>query len=132
MPEFESHGLTGGVWSGLLRIQGPAPARVVLTQLGSVVARAVLTQADERCWHVAITLPATVLSDGNHSFLLIADDMSGDAADDPAVGPGAVHLGRLNLVAGAPLDDDLATEIQVLRAEIELLKREFRRLATGA
>lgn len=36
----------------------------------------------------------------------------------------------LSLVAGAPLDIDLRVEIDLIRAELDLLKREFRRLAT--
>ena len=48
-----------------------------------------------------------------------------------APGPGAPVLGRLDLRAGQPLAQDVLAEIALLRAELELMKREFRRLAAG-
>jgi hypothetical protein len=41
-------------------------------------------------------------------------------------------LARLTLVAGAVAGDELLAEVAQLRAELDLLKREFRRLAAGA
>ena len=40
-------------------------------------------------------------------------------------------LARLTLVAGAVAGDELLAEVAQLRAELDLLKREFRRLAAG-
>ena len=44
-------------------------------------------------------------------------------------GPDGHVLARLSLLAGDPLDEDLAAEIAALRAELELVKRELRRFA---
>lgn len=118
--QFESHGLKGGLWTGRL-IADAAPGPVGLFHLGEQIASADLT-AEDGGWHVRVVVPGDVLSDGRHSLMLIAD------ADQAGQG---VHLGRLDLIAGDVLDGDLAAEIAQLRAELELLKREFRRFASG-
>lgn len=124
LTHFDDHGLQGGVWRGVLRADSQ-PGRVVLTCLGRVVAHADLTPAADGGWQVAVPLPADTLCDGAQTFLLLADD--GTADREP--GPGAQHLAHLPLLAGAPLDQDLQAEINLLRAEMDLLKRELRRLA---
>ncbi|MFV0387035.1 hypothetical protein [Paracoccus sp. (in: a-proteobacteria)] len=125
MAQFTSHGLKGGIWSGRIAA-ATLPPRICLVHHGEVVSLARMTPDGDGFWHAEIDLPPESLSDGRHSFLLIAD--AGEGAEP--VHHGALRLDRLNIVAGAPLDEDLATEIQMLRAELELLKREFRRLAS--
>lgn len=124
MSEFDDHGLKAGRWSGVLA-SPQAPARVVVTHLSQVVATASVTPAGDGAWRIEADLPARLLSDGIHSLVLIADDGQGD---EPP-GPGAAQLARLPLLAGSVLADDLVAEIEHLRAELELLKREFRRFA---
>lgn len=124
MSQFENHGLKAGVWSGNL-IAAEAPARVALVHLGEIVSVARLSEG-EGAWQVSVDLPTSFLSDGLHSLILIAD--SGQEGDPPH--PDAVQLDRLNLMAGAPLEHELMAEIKLIRAELDLLKREFRRLAT--
>lgn len=122
---FTSQGFRGGIWSG--RLTGGTPARAVLVLRGETVAEAVLTP-DDGGLTLEARLPADRLGEGAQSFLLIAD--SGEGMARPL--PGGVTLASLPVVAGAPLADDLAAEIALLRAELDLLKRELRRLATGA
>ena len=38
-----------------------------------------------------------------------------------------VKLGDFTLIAGEPLADDLRAEVELLRAELDMLKRAFRR-----
>lgn len=59
-----------------------------------------------------LPIPAEILSEGVQTVLLRV----GDAV-----------LARFTLIAGQPLDEDLRAEISLLRAELELLKRAFRR-----
>ncbi len=126
MLQFENHGLKAGIWTGMLTA-AQAPARVALVHLGEVVALANLSAAEgEGLWQVTVELPASFLSDGAHSLILIAD--GGKEAEAPQ--PDAVQLDRLHLMAGAPLEHELVAEIKLMRAELDLLKREFRRLAT--
>ncbi|WP_147391961.1 hypothetical protein [Paracoccus onubensis] len=124
--QFENHGLKAGIWTGMLTA-AQAPARVALVHLGEIVALANLSAAEgEGLWQVTVELPASFLSDGAHSLILIAD--GGQDGDAPQ--PDAVELDRLHLMAGAPLEYELVAEIKLMRAELDLLKREFRRLAT--
>ncbi|MDP0927950.1 hypothetical protein Q0601_12260 [Paracoccus onubensis] len=126
MLQFENHGLKAGIWTGMLTA-AQAPARVALVHLGEIVALANLSAAEgEGLWQVTVELPASFLSDGAHSLILIAD--GGQEAEAPQ--PDAVQLDRLHLMAGAPLEHELVAEIKLMRAELDLLKREFRRLAT--
>ena len=125
MNEFEDHGLSGGVWSGVMRRE-TAPARVVMTHLGRIVAQADLADAGDGQWTMRVALPTDQLSDGIQTFLLLADN--GSAEEEPQ--PGAERLASLSVLAGAPLDYDIRSELKLLRAELDLLKREFRRLAT--
>ncbi|MBV0891743.1 hypothetical protein KTN05_07755 [Paracoccus sp. Z118] len=123
---FTSAGLRGGIWQGILH-SGTPPQRVFLAQTGMHVAGASVEPAGEGRFHVSVALPVDRLSDGVHSFVLLADD--GEADESPR--PGAARLGVLPLIAGRPLDDDLRAEIELMRAELDLLKRELRRLASA-
>ncbi|RMC37741.1 hypothetical protein [Paracoccus alkanivorans] len=125
MSQFENHGLKAGTWSGVLTA-GEAPARVALIHLGEVVSVARLAEAGTGRWQVSVDLPPALLADGVQSLVLVAD--GGEGSEAPL--PDAVQLDRLHLAAGTPLDHTLTAEVQLLRAELELLKREIRRLAT--
>ena len=128
MSQFENHGLKAGIWSGVLTA-AEAPARVALVHLGEIVASAHVSAVEgeaEGHWHVSVELPQSLLSDGMHSLILISD--GGQEGDAPQ--PDALQLDRLHLMAGAPLQHELVAEIKLMRAELDLLKREFRRLAT--
>lgn len=125
MPTFDSHGVRGGVWTGRLTAT-EAPARVCVTSRGEVVAEARLSEAGGNGWDVRVDLPAAVIGEGVTSLVMVACD---SAAGEP-VDPSSTRLARLNLAAGKALDDDLDAEIAMLRSEVELLKREFRRFAT--
>lgn len=72
-------------------------------------------------WPVSVPIPAALLSDGVQTFL-VRDAASG------------ATLGHFAIVSGAPLESDLRAEIELLRAELDLLKRAFRRhcVETGA
>lgn len=65
-------------------------------------------------WRLSLPIPAEVLSDGVQTFLLI------DA-------PSGQVLAHFTIITGVPLEHDLRAEIDLLRAELDLLKRAFRR-----
>lgn len=123
---FTSAGLRGGIWRGILH-RAAAPGRVVLAQNGMTVALAEITPANDGAHHVAVCLPADLLADGVQTFLLLTDDGEGDEGPRP----GAVRLAQMPVVAGRALDGDLRAEIELLRAELDLVKREVRRLSAG-
>ena len=118
---FENHGVSGGNWRGTLT--GRMPLRLCVTCSGEVVASARISGPASGPWQVDVDLPGSVLSDGTHSMLLVT------CGEDGQPGPGAPVLGRLDLRMGQPLAEDLIAEIALLRAELDLIKREFRRFA---
>jgi len=65
-------------------------------------------------WQVAVAIPAALLSDGVQSFLVF-DRASG------------VTIDHFTIVTGVVLEDDIRAEIDLLRAELDMLKRAFRR-----
>lgn len=123
MSDFETLGLKAGLWSGLLH-RDEAPVRVMLVHMGRPVNEGTVRPEKDGVWRIEAALPANSLSDGVQSYALLADDGSDDV---PA--PGAERLAELSIVAGVPLQMDLRVEIDLIRAELDLLKREFRRLA---
>ena len=126
MNDFNDHGLRAGLWSGVLHTKA-APARVVVTHLSEIVAHAQVSPGADGEWQIQAQLPADLLSDGIHTLILQADTGTGDAPLHPA----AARLAQLSILAGSVLADDLIAEIGHLRSELELLKREFRRQASG-
>ncbi|RJE80769.1 hypothetical protein [Paracoccus sp. JM45] len=127
MTQFENHGLKGGLWRGRLSHPQGAPARIILVQHGEVIAEGRMTPDGDEASLVEMDLPREVLTDGLQTLLLRSDaGAAGEEAD-----PDGEVLARMPLLAGRPLDDDLTTEITALRAEMELVKRELRRFASG-
>ena len=124
MDRFESFGLKSGIWQGVIRREA-MPARVIVTCLGEVMAEAQVSADGEKQWRIAVTIPSQFLSDGIQTFLLMEDE--GKGLEPPL--PGAVSLASLPVIAGAALDEDLLAELSLMRTEIDLLKREFRRMA---
>lgn len=122
MAEFENIGLKAGVWSGLLH-RSTAPDVIGLIHQGERVAEARVAPVKDGVWRIDAEVPAGLLNDGTVSLLLV--EMPADATR-----PGN-QLGNLAIVAGAPLELDLLAELDLLRAELDFLKREFRRLAAG-
>lgn len=65
-------------------------------------------------WPVTVPIPSELLSDGVQTFLV----------REAATG---LTLGHFTIVTGAPLEDDIRAEIELLRAELDMLKKAFRR-----
>lgn len=107
--------LTGGVWEGVLSGAPEAPSIEVLhleTPVPGVTVVARPGVAGD--WVVRVPIPAALLADGVQTFVI--RDLQADEL-----------LERFCIIAGAPLEDDLRAEIGLLRAELDLLKRAFRR-----
>lgn len=126
MSGFESHGLKGGIWQGILT-RDDTPDRLLLVHLGNYIAEARIAPETEGCWRVSVAIPADRLSNGVQTFLLYEDQGGKDS--QPV--PGAQPLGSLSIIAGEVLDNDLLVELNLLRSELDLVKKELRRLASG-
>jgi len=107
--------IRAGVWEGVLRATGGAPAlEVVLLDalLPGVSVSAVVDRPGE--WAVRVPVPAEVLSEGVQTFL-IRDKSNGE------------KLAHFTIITGVAMEDDMRAEIDLLRAELDMLKRAFRR-----
>ena len=73
-----------------------------------------LAEGMKKTWTVRVPIPADVLSDGVQTFLIHAR-------------PGGEKLESFTIITGAALEDDIRAEVDLLRAELDMLKRAFRR-----
>ncbi len=111
--------LTGGVWEGLLATAKDARPRLWLRHRDDVIGEPEMVSttpqnASAAEWFVRFRLPLDRLTDGVQTFI-VEDADTGDA------------LAHETIIAGDVLDNDLHAEVALLRAELDLLKRAFRR-----
>jgi hypothetical protein len=109
--------LRAGVWHGILSTAQDAPAAEIdvwhlEAPLQGVTVKPVADQP--RQYLVAVPIPITALNDGVQTFVIQNKHSQETYAS-------------FTIIAGDPLDDDLRAEINLLRAELDLLKRAFRR-----
>jgi hypothetical protein len=105
--------IAGGVWEGVLTVAGEVPPLQALHQGKALEGVEVKPLPGKSGRHaVRVPIPAAILTEGVQTVLLQAGD---------------TVLAQFSLIAGTPLDDDLRAEIGLLRAELDLLKRAFRR-----
>ncbi len=106
--------LQSGVWEGILRhADSSERPSLRVTYLEREIDGVDLTEAEGH-WVVRIPVPLEAVSDGVQT-LLIADAETGES------------LGSIPLLAGEPLSDDIRAEVDFLRAELDMLKKAFRR-----
>jgi len=106
-----------GVWEGILTATTPpdSPPDIVVTHLEKPVSGVKVTQdSDAGHWVVRVPVPVDTICDGVQVFL-INDGDSGDL------------LASFTILSGEALDDDHRAEMELLRAELDMLKRAFRR-----
>ena len=105
-----------GLWEG--RVSGaPAGARPdlhVTHQDAPILGVTLTEETGTGHWTLAIPVPAEAIGDGVQT-LLVTDAANGET------------LGHVTLIAGDPLAEDLLAEVDLLRAELDMLKRAFRR-----
>ncbi|MBF9059485.1 hypothetical protein HKCCSP123_09865 [Rhodobacterales bacterium HKCCSP123] len=107
--------LSGGRYEGLMTAaDGSAGVEAVFE--GRVVATASISAdpARQGGWRVAIDLPAEVIGEGVQ-VIALRSVASGEVLD------------RITLMSGAPLDEDIREELALVRDELEMMKRAFRR-----
>lgn len=112
--------LIQSVWEGILTGAEETP-QIAATHRGTVIAELELTRLDDGNWSVRIPIPAEAIADGIQTIVMT------DMRD-------GTQIGHLTLLAGDAIDSDIRAEIDLLRAELDLLKRAFRRhcVETGA
>jgi len=106
-----------GVWNGSIKYHGRDKwtPNIEVTHLDFAV-DGVTVEEDrvEEHWRIAVPIPADRISDGVQTFVI--RDRSEDAV-----------LGSFSIVAGDALAEDIRAEMSLLRAELDMLKKAFRR-----
>ena len=104
-----------GLWQGILTQSGEAEPVIEVTHDNTTVAGVTLAHnPDAGHWAISVPIPAEAVGDGVHT-LLVRDKMTDTT------------LGQITLIAGEALGDDIRAEMDLLRAELDMLKRAFRR-----
>lgn len=107
--------IQAGVWEGLLTGAVGTPRLEAMhldMPLAGVTVTAVAGGAG--VWAVRVPIPAQVLSEGVQTFV-IRDAQSGGT------------LAHFTVITGVAINEDFRAEMDLLRAELDLLKRAFRR-----
>lgn len=106
-----------GIWEGLLVAQGggeTAPQIVASIEDRPIHGVTVSETPEPGRWVVEVPVPVAALGDGVSTVLIR------DARDDSV-------LNSFALIAGEALADDIRAEVDLLRSELDLLKRAFRK-----
>ncbi len=107
--------IKGGIWEGVLSGVATAPVLEVLLlerPIAGVTAEAVPGREGE--WAVRVPIPAEALTEGVQTFL-IRELGTSDA------------LAHFTVITGVAMEDDMRAEVDLLRQELDMLKRAFRR-----
>lgn len=109
--------LVEGVWHGALKHHGRPDwtPDIEVSHLDFPV-DGVEVQQDrvEEHWRISVPIPADRIADGVQTFVIR------ERASDTV-------LGSFSLIAGDALAEDIRAELTLLRAELDMLKRAFRR-----
>ena len=110
--------IQAGIWEGVLTTtdaQDAAPALEV-THLTQTIDGVTVTPHPDQAgsFFVKVPIPADALTEGVQTFV-IADKESGAQLDTFSIG------------TGQPLEADIRAEVDLLREELDMLKRAFRR-----
>ena len=104
-----------GVWEGIISNTQAGVPQVYVTHLNKPVPGHELAEhKNENLWLLQVPVPEDAIADGVQTFI-ISDAMDG------------TQLGHFTLIAGEALGDDIRVEMELLRAELDMLKRAFRR-----
>jgi hypothetical protein len=104
-----------GVWQGVITGAGEiAPKIEVFHQNRKVDSVQLAHNSEADHWLLSVTIPPEAISDGVQTLMI--RDATGDT-----------DIGHITLMAGEVLGDDIRAEMDLLRAELDMLKRAFRR-----
>lgn len=104
-----------GFWEGVLSgAEGQPTLEVTLLErpIPGVTVQPLPERAGE--WAVRVPIPADALSEGVQTFLI------------REVGAAAT-LAHFTIITGVAMEDDMRAEVDLLRQELDMLKRAFRR-----
>lgn len=92
----------------------PAPKVDVRVHDQAIPDVAIEPLPDPASWLLKVPVPANMIADGVHTFV-ISEANQGQS------------LGDFSIIAGDAVGEDIRAELSLLRAELDMLKRSFRR-----
>ncbi len=110
--------IRAGIWEGILSGAGDTPPVLEVTLDGQAVPGHTLSKIQARPgeYAVRVPVPPDLLSEGVQTFLIRRKG-----------GPEEPVLAHFTIITGVAMEDDLRAEFDLLRAELDMLKRAFRR-----
>ena len=113
-PKLHQTRIQAGYWEGVLSGAGEEKLDLRVLHQGKGQQGISLTAIPGRAGDYAVrfAIPPELLSEGVQTFLF---RHKGET------------IGQFSIICGVPLDEDIRVEIDCLRAELEVLKRAFRR-----
>lgn len=106
--------MQGGIWKGVISGADETPD-IMATHEDTPVSGVRIIPGDESGeWLLEVPVPMAAVADGLQTILI--RDQETDTV-----------LGSFTLMAGEVLGQDLRAEVDLLRAELDMLKRAFRR-----
>ena len=115
--ELSKTRLFEGVWEGVLTAKDLDAGRPDLgvTHLEKPLGTMHLKETGEaHQWSLRVPIPTELIGDGAQTFLIF-DKETGET------------LGSFTIIAGDAVTDDIRAEVALLRAELDMVKRAFRR-----
>lgn len=108
--------IRAGVWEGVLSGPTAAPPALEVLLLGVAITGVTVTAIPDRSgeWAVRVPIPSEALSEGVQTFIIR------DVATEE-------KLAHFTIITGVAMEEDLRAEVDLLRAELDMLKRAFRR-----
>lgn len=108
-------GLRAGTWRAVLRSDDGSEPKIAVMLHDEVLPDVAIEKSEiEGEWTLSVPVPQHAVADGLQTFVVC------DALDD-------TPLGQFTLLAGTGVGDDIRSELDLLRAELDMLKRAFRR-----
>ncbi|SPH16711.1 hypothetical protein DEA8626_00222 [Defluviimonas aquaemixtae] len=112
---LRASGIRSGHWEGEIEAQGDVPPSVEIWHMEQRLDGAEIAPSGEPGrWRARVPIPPEALNDGVQTFLV------SDGASN-------ARIGQFTIIAGVPLEEDIRAEIGLLRAELDILKKAFRR-----
>lgn len=102
--------LRDGIWEAEFKDAG---MELTVSLNGAPLDDVVVKRVDARVVSVSVPIPADRLSEGVHSFNVC--------------GPDDLRIGGFTIAAGDVVANDLLSELELVKAELDLLKKAFRR-----
>lgn len=106
--------LSAGLWEGVVSETAEEPALRITHLQRDIPGAKVAPSKAEGSWVLQVPIPASVIADGVQTIVI----------SEVSTGQTLCHI---SFAAGEALEEDLRAEVDLLRAELELLKTAFRR-----